>query len=64
MSKRLLPDAQVRARYGVSAMTLYRWDHDPSLNFPKPIYIRKRKYRCADALDEFDAAREAEGRAA
>ena len=53
---RLLPDNKVRERYGVSAMTLWRWDRDPSLNFPKAIRIRGRKYRAEDALDAFDAA--------
>ena len=42
---RLIPDPQVARRYGVSSMTIYRWDHDPDLDFPKPIRIRKRKYR-------------------
>jgi predicted DNA-binding transcriptional regulator AlpA len=60
LPKRLIPDPLVRRRYGVSAMTLYRWDHDPDLGFPKPIRIRNRKYRDERALDEFDASR-AEG---
>ena len=29
---------------GVSDMTLWRYLHDPYLNFPKPIYIKKRRY--------------------
>jgi hypothetical protein len=53
----LIPDPIVaKERYGVSAMTLWRWDHDPELNFPKPIRIRGRKYRDAEQLDAFDAA--------
>jgi predicted DNA-binding transcriptional regulator AlpA len=28
----------------VSDMTLWRWLHDTSLNFPKPTYIGKRRY--------------------
>jgi predicted DNA-binding transcriptional regulator AlpA len=55
MSK-LIPDAQVCARYGVTVMTLWRWDRDASLSFPKPVYIRKRKYRDVSELDAFDAA--------
>ena len=35
-------------------MTGWRWDNDPTLNFPKPYRIRKRKYRAEDELDEFD----------
>ena len=56
--KRLLPDPQVCERYGVTGMTLYRWDRDPDLGFPKPIYIRGRKYRDERELDAFDATRE------
>ena len=53
-NKRLIPDALVWKRYGVSSMTGWRWDHDPALNFPKPFRIKNRKYRDADELDEFD----------
>jgi hypothetical protein len=53
---RLIPDPQVLKRYGVTAMTLWRWDRDPSLGFPKPLYIRGRKYRDERELDAFDAA--------
>ena len=47
-------------------MTLWRWDHDPDLKFPKPIRIRSRKYRDPEELDAFDAAQAAlrEGEAA
>jgi predicted DNA-binding transcriptional regulator AlpA len=53
--KRLIPDPIVWKRYGVSPMTGWRWDHDPSLNFPKPHRIRSRKYRDEAELDAFDA---------
>jgi hypothetical protein len=53
-AKKLLPDARVRERYGVSAMTIGRWDADPTLGFPRPFKIRNRKYRDADELDAFD----------
>jgi len=60
MTKRLIPDPIVaNERYGVSFMTLWRWDKDPDLGFPKPIRIRGRKYRDEAELDEFDAARAA-----
>lgn len=36
-------------------MTLYRWDRDPDLGFPKPIKICNRNYRAELELDEFDA---------
>jgi predicted DNA-binding transcriptional regulator AlpA len=54
--KRLLPDRKVCERYSVSQMTLWRWDRDPQLNFPRAIRIRGRKYRDEGELDAFDAA--------
>ena len=35
-------------------MTLRRWDADPTLDFPRPIRIRNRKYRDEAELDAFD----------
>ncbi|WP_068111267.1 helix-turn-helix transcriptional regulator [Tropicimonas marinistellae] len=29
---------------GISDMSLWRWLNDPALNFPKPIYIARRRY--------------------
>src|SRR6476660_7821458 len=54
--KRLLPDTIVCRRYGVCSMTLWRWDHDPNLKFPKPLRISGLKYRDQNELDAFDAA--------
>lgn len=40
----------------VSDMTLWRWLNDPSLNFPQPIYIGRRRYwREADVIAWLDA---------
>jgi predicted DNA-binding transcriptional regulator AlpA len=57
----LLPDPKVTERYGITAMTLWRWDHDEKLNFPPPIRIGRRKYRKLSELVAFerDAARRA-----
>ena len=45
----LLPAASTRNRYRVSDMTLWRWENDPDLDFPKPIRINGRRYwRIAD----------------
>lgn len=49
----LVPDPKVQQEFGVSAMTLWRWDRDPTLEFPPPIKIRKRNYRSRYALDAF-----------
>jgi predicted DNA-binding transcriptional regulator AlpA len=53
--KKLLPERKVCQRYGVCLSTLWRWDRDEALGFPKPIVIRKRKYRLESDLDVFDA---------
>jgi hypothetical protein len=53
--KKLLPEAKVAERYGVTTVTLWRWDVDPKVDFPKPIRIRGRKYRDVEQLDAFDA---------
>jgi predicted DNA-binding transcriptional regulator AlpA len=46
-----LPAARVRQRYGVSAMSIYRWLLDAKLRFPKPIYIgRYRYWRLSDLV--------------
>lgn len=41
---------------GVSDMTLWRWLNDPALNFPKPVYICRRRYwREADVVVWWDS---------
>jgi predicted DNA-binding transcriptional regulator AlpA len=50
----LLPESAVCRRYGVSDTTLIRWERDESLGFPKPIYIRGRRYRRLSELEAFE----------
>ena len=50
------PTRKVAERYSTSTRTIERWEIDPTLNFPKPIKIKRRKYWYEDELDEFDAA--------
>jgi hypothetical protein len=52
-----LPDRKVAERYGVSVRTLDRWDRTPSLGFPRPTYIRDRKYRNVELLERFERDR-------
>jgi predicted DNA-binding transcriptional regulator AlpA len=54
MQDKLIADPLVAERYGVTAMTIWRWTQDPSLGFPKPITIRTRNYRKVAELDAFD----------
>jgi len=55
-----LSTASQRKRYGnISAMTLWRWERDPRLNFPPAIDINGRKYRSLRALEEWERQRAA-----
>jgi|SRR5215207_3314686 len=38
-----LTGPKVDARYGISAMTRWRWERNPNLTFPSPITINGRK---------------------
>ena len=52
----LVPDPQVQKEFGVTAMTIWRWDRDPELiklGWPPPIRIRSRKFRSRIALENF-----------
>jgi hypothetical protein len=49
----LVPDPQVRKEFGVTSMTLWRWDHDPTLNFPPATKIRGKNYRFRRQLERF-----------
>jgi hypothetical protein len=53
----LMPSRQVRARYNVSDMGLWRWLRNPGLNFPQPIYINKRRYWPLSALRAWEIER-------
>jgi hypothetical protein len=53
-----LTAGQVRGRYGITDMTLWRWLRDPELGFPQPVTIRRRRYWSEAKLDAFDSERE------
>lgn len=45
LCEKFISGPELRKRLGdVSDMTLWRWQHDAGLNFPKPIKIRRRNY--------------------
>jgi hypothetical protein len=53
-----VPDPVVIKEFGITAMSVWRWDRDPeliALGWPPPIKIRTRKFRSRRALDEFKA---------
>jgi predicted DNA-binding transcriptional regulator AlpA len=56
---RLVGARQLQIRYGVSDMSIWRWLNDQSLNFPKPIYIRRRRFWKLAELEAWERARSA-----
>jgi DNA-binding transcriptional MerR regulator len=53
----LSPDSKVAKECGVCKRTIDRWDEQPELGFPPPVWINGRKYRDTDLLAAFIAAR-------
>jgi predicted DNA-binding transcriptional regulator AlpA len=39
-----IPGPKLRAKLGISAVTLWRWRHDPTSGFPAPKVIKGRLY--------------------
>jgi hypothetical protein len=56
----LLPDPLVAERYKVTPRTIYRWDRQPDLDFPRPIFINRRKYRRVNQLENWERQHVAE----
>jgi predicted DNA-binding transcriptional regulator AlpA len=52
-----LPSAAVRARYGVSDMSLWRWLRNEATGFPHPIRVGKRRFWKLDELEAWEASR-------
>jgi len=62
----LISAAEVRRRVGnPSDMTLWRWLKEPRMNFPQPVYIRRKRFWRESEIYEFIAKlpSEAEGAA-
>jgi hypothetical protein len=51
--RELVPDVVIRREFGVSAMSIFRWERDPSLDFPRPVIIRGRRYFFRDQIELF-----------
>jgi len=58
-----LQSSAVRARYGVSDMTIWRWLQNTSLGFPAPIRINSRRFWRLTELEAWEASRSDEGKA-
>ena len=46
----LIPGPKLRAKLGISAVTLWRWRHDPDAGFPAPKLINGGLYFPSDAV--------------
>jgi predicted DNA-binding transcriptional regulator AlpA len=58
--KKYITQKQLKARYGdVSDMTIWRWEHDRELGFPKSININRRKYYDLAELEAWERKRAA-----
>jgi predicted DNA-binding transcriptional regulator AlpA len=58
-SDRLVGARHLQIRYGVSDMSIWRWLNDQNLKFPKPIYIRRRRFWKLAELEAWERARAA-----
>lgn len=54
--KKRLPARAVAERYGVHIKTVGEWVKDPTLNFPRPQWINRRRYFSETELDAFDVS--------
>lgn len=55
----LVPDPTVAKEFGISLMTIYRWDRDEklkALGWPGKVQIRKRNFRSRRGLEKFKLA--------
>ncbi|TAU26214.1 DNA-binding protein [Rhizobium ruizarguesonis] len=48
---------QVRARYQISEMTMWRWEQNLDLKFPKPMVVGRRKYFKEEELTAWERDR-------
>lgn len=55
-----MTSAQVRDRFKISDTTLFRWTRDESLNFPKPMKVKRRKLFDEAKLSEWERKRSSE----
>lgn len=57
---RYLTASQVRTRFGnISSMSLWRWEQDEELGFPKPLIIKGRKFYPEDEIAKWELDRRA-----
>ena len=59
-AEKYLPRKKLLERFGgISAMTLWRWEHDNKLGFPRPTSINGRKYYDVSEIEAWERSRTA-----
>lgn len=53
MESEWIGGAQLAAMLGITTMTLWRWERDAKLGFPRPTVIRDRKYWSRADINEW-----------
>jgi hypothetical protein len=48
-----VPDPVVAKEFHVTLMSLFRWDADPNLGFPRKVTIRHRNFRVRSEIEAF-----------
>lgn len=54
-----LSPAEVMQRFGISLMTLWRWENDRALGFPKAMLIRRRKFFLVSEIEKWERQQQA-----
>jgi predicted DNA-binding transcriptional regulator AlpA len=57
-----LTQPHLRQRYGVSRMTIYRWQKDSKLEFPQPIEINRINYWRLSEVEQWERRQAAKPR--
>ena len=52
-----LTSSHVCDRYKISAVTLWRWGQDPTLEFPQPLIVKRRKLFDEAKIEEWERKR-------
>jgi predicted DNA-binding transcriptional regulator AlpA len=54
MERVFITSAQIKSRFQISGPTLWRWQRDLDLDFPKPMYINRLRYWRASDVDAWE----------
>jgi hypothetical protein len=52
-----LRTVQLAQRFNVVCRTIERWEHNPELNFPKPLIVNGRKYWRLEDVEHWERVR-------